>query len=123
MRADFAASLPDIGVLRSPVAWSLVYRYPVHRIGPRFLPQAPPEAPTLLLVRRDRAGEVRFAAISPLVYRLLELLGEGGRSGRTVLRALAAEAGAEGDAGFLAQGAAMLERMRAEGTLLGTRAA
>ena len=35
-------------------------------------------------------------------------------------QALAAEAGVEADAGFLAQGATMLERMRAEGTIKGT---
>src|SRR5690606_34631831 len=50
----------------SPQAWALAYRWPVHRIGPEHRPSGPPEQPTLLLVRRDAQGEVRFAQLSPL---------------------------------------------------------
>ena len=66
-------------------------------------------------------GRARFAAISPLVYRLLELLATGGHSGRASLQVLAAEAGVPADDAFLAQGQAMLQRMHEEGTVLGTR--
>ncbi|MBA3929208.1 MAG: DUF2063 domain-containing protein [Xanthomonas sp.] len=104
----------------SPFAWALAYQWPVHRIGPDFQPDVPSGEPTLLLVRRDAGHQVRFAAISPLVYRLVELLGEGGRSGGDTLRQLAMEAGAEDVSAFVDQGAAMLSRMREEGTLLGT---
>ena len=104
----------------SPHAWALAYRWPVQQIGPHFRPASPPETPTLLLVRRDGAGDVHFSQLSPLVYRLLALLGEGGQdSGRDVLRVLAGEAGATDDEAFLREGAAMLERLRAEGVLLG----
>ncbi|KAF1696115.1 DNA-binding domain-containing protein [Pseudoxanthomonas koreensis] len=104
----------------SPWIRALAYRWPVHTIGPQHRPDEAPATPTLLLVRRDHDGQARFAAISPLVYRLLELLGEGGRSGRAHLAALAEEAGVPADTGFIDQGAAMLERMRGEATLLGT---
>lgn len=104
----------------SPFAWTLAYRWPVHRIGPDFQPDLAPAEPTLLLVRRDVGHQVRFAAISPLVYRLVELLGERGRSGSDALRQLAVEAGADDVPAFVEQGAAMLVRMREEGTLLGT---
>ncbi|AKC88396.1 HvfC family RiPP maturation protein [Pseudoxanthomonas suwonensis] len=117
---DPAGDLLDGIPVVSPYVRALAYQWPVHTIGPEHHPAAPPQAPTLLLVRRDTQGQARFAAISPLVYRLLELLGEGGRSGRGSLQALAAEAGVDADADFLVQGATMLERMRAEGTLLGT---
>ena len=105
----------------SPFAWTLAYRWPVHRIGPDFQPDAPPVEPTLLLVRRDAEHQVRFAAISPLVYRLVELLGEGGRTGGDMVRQLASEAGIDDMPAFVDQGAAMLVRMRDEGTVLGTR--
>ena len=117
---DPAGDLLDGIPVLSPWIRALAYDWPVHTIGPDHVPPAAPAAPTLLLVRRDGDGGARFAAISPLVYRLLELLGEGGHSGRARLQALAAEAGVDADAGFLAQGAAMLERMRAEGTIKGT---
>ncbi len=107
--------------LVSPQAWALAYRWPVQRIGPDYQPSEPPDAPTLLLVRRDGAGDVRFAEISPLVYRLLELLGsDEPRSGRETLLQLAGEAGAHDADVFVNDGAAMLRQMRAEGTLIGT---
>lgn len=107
--------------LVSPTAWTLAYRWPVPRIGPDHQPAAPPDSPTLLLVRRDASHEVRFSELSPLVYRLLILLGEGtARNGLQTLQCLSQEAGIPADEDFIAQGAAMLERMRKEGTLLGT---
>jgi len=106
--------------LVSPHAWALAYRWPVQRIGPHFQPASPPATPTLLLVRRDRAGDVHFSQLSPLVYRLLALLGEGEcDSGRDVLRVLAVEANATHVDAFTTEGTAMLERLRAEGVLLG----
>lgn len=108
--------------VQSPLAWALAYRWPVARIGPDHRPDTAPDAPTLLLVRRDGAGDVRFSELSPLVFRLLELLAdEAMPDGRAALHALAAEAGAADAAGFLAEGTAMLQRLRAEGVLLGTQ--
>lgn len=104
----------------SPFAWALAYQWPVHRIGPDFQPGVPPTEPTLLLVRRDAGYQVRFAAISPLAYRLVEVLGEGGRSGADALRQLADEAAVDDVPAFIEQGVAMLARMRDEGTVLGT---
>lgn len=105
----------------SPLAWALAYRWPVQRIGPGHQPSAPPDAPTLLMVRRDHAGDVHFSELSPLLYRLLELLGhEPAPSGRQALQALAAEAGATDLTHFTLEGAAMLQRLRDEGVILGT---
>lgn len=118
---DADGDLLDGVPLASPFAWPLAYRWPVTHIGPDFQPTQPPPAPTLLLVRRDANHRVRFAALSPLAYRLFEHLQEGGHSGRELLLALATEAGAPLDDDFLAQGQAMLERMHEEGSVLGTR--
>jgi hypothetical protein len=108
--------------LVSPLAWPLAYTWPVHRIGPDHRPETPPDTPTLLMLRREADGTVSFHALTPLAFRLLQRLDDGTvLSGRQQLEALAAEAGATGNDAFLAEGAAMLARMRAEGTLLGTR--
>ena len=104
----------------SPVAWPLAYVWPVPQIGPDFQPATPPDSPTLVLVRRDAQYEIRFAQISPLVFRLLEILRSGEMSGHQVLLQLAQEAAVDDVPGFLEQGRAMLQRMREEGTLLGT---
>ena len=108
--------------LVSPLAWPLAYVWPVHRIGPDHRPATPPDTPTLLMLRREADGTVSFHALTPLAFRLLQRLDETtDLSGRQQLDALAAEAGTAGNDAFLTEGAAMLARMRAEGTLLGTR--
>jgi len=104
--------------LLAPWAWPLAYRWPVHEIGPALRPRRAPAAPTLLLVHRDRDGDVRFAQLAPLSYRLLDSLRTHRRSGADHLRALAAEAGAAADALF-AEGRSALEAWRAQGVVLG----
>ena len=106
--------------VRSPFAWAFAYRWPVQKIGPDLLPDMPDAAPTLLLLRRDAAGEVRFSEVSPLVFRLLELL-DGTCTGHDALSRLARDAQVADEAQFMQQGAAMLGRLHAEGTLLGIR--
>ncbi len=105
----------------SPWAWPLAYQWPVHRIGPQWQPDAPPAQPTLLLARRDTDGRVRFSELSPLVFRLLQLLDDRTRSGRQALAQLVEEAAAGDADAFLHEGASMLQRLYDEGTLLGTR--
>jgi len=118
---DPSGDLLDGAPLVSPLAWPLAYAWPVHRIGPDYRPDAPP-APTLLLLRREADGQVSFHDLSPLAFRLLQRLDlEPELSGRAQLAALADEAGATDRDTFAQLGAAMLSRMRAEGTLLGTR--
>lgn len=107
--------------LVSPLAWPLAYRWPVHRLGPDCQPTEPPPAPTLVLLRRDPGGRVHFSMLSPLLYRLLALVAANeGRSGRTLLRQLAEEAGHPDFDAFLGEALPMLERLRDEGVLLGT---
>ena len=122
LAAAAAGALLDGVPVLSPHARALAYRWPVHRIGPDFRPADPPPEPTLILARRDAAGEVRFSQLSPLAYRLLErLAGPEPHSGRAHLRALAVEAGLPDPAALDADGGALLARMLAEGTLLGVR--
>lgn len=102
----------------SPLAWPLHYRWPVHRIGPDHLPDAPPAEPTLLLLRRDPDGRVRFQQLSALTFRLLQRLQEAPElDGRAQLHALAGEAAAADVETFIAQGAAMLEQLHRDGTI------
>ena len=76
----------------SPLAWQLAYQYPVHKIGPDFLPQQAGENPTLLVVYRDSADEVGFMEVNPVTKRLLELIAEDKHtSGKQMLEHIAAE--------------------------------
>lgn len=104
----------------SPLAWPLAYRWPVHRLGPETVPTVPPDTPTLLLLRREPDGEVRFSELSPLAFRLAQRLEESpALSGRAQLESLAREADADDVATFIEHGAALLEQMRNNGVVLG----
>lgn len=119
---DADGDLLDGTPVLSPLAWPLAYAWPVHRIGSHHRPETAPATPTLLLVRREGDGQVRFSELSPLAFRLLQRLGEEPTlSGRDQLLALAQEAGAADPAPFLAQGRQLMEQMRASGVLLGTQ--
>jgi len=108
---DPAGDLLDGEPLLSCVARVLAYRWPVERIGPDYQPEAPPEAPTLLMVYRDAGLQVRFARIAPLAWQLL--VGLPG-TGRERLRAL-------GKDEVQRQGLALLEDLRRQGIIVGTR--
>ncbi|MGO1071533.1 HvfC family RiPP maturation protein [Lysobacter sp. CA199] len=108
----------------SPLAWPLAYAWPVHRLGPDYQPDQPPPAPTLVLLRRETGGEVRFSELSPLAYRLVERIGESPQlSAREQLQALAREAGSDDIAGFLDLGLGLLRQMRASGVIFFSREA
>ncbi len=77
----------------SPLAWPLVYQYPVHQISPSFLPEIVPDEATYLLVYRDLFDEVNFIQISPVTFRLLQILQENeSLSSESCLNKIAQEA-------------------------------
>lgn len=58
----------------SPLAWPLVYQFPVHTMGPENLPDEAPAQATYLVVYRNRNDEVQFLEINPVSARLIGLL-------------------------------------------------
>jgi hypothetical protein len=58
----------------SPVAWPLAYDWPVHELGPDFMPEAPPEMVTTLLVYRDADDAIQFMVLSPVLYEFIQRL-------------------------------------------------
>lgn len=75
----------------SPLAWRLSYEYPVHRIGPEYMPDKQPEEPTFLVVYRNRDNEVKFLETNKVTARLLQLIDEQQTTGRAVLLTMAEE--------------------------------
>jgi len=102
---------------RSPLAWPLLYHWPVHRLGTDAAPSSLGPEPTGLLVRRQPDGQVRFAAISPMAAQLLEQIGQHpGRTGATYLQQLAQAHGMAADA-LLLPGAALLHQFHDSGVI------
>jgi len=115
---DLLAGIPVV----SPVAWSLGYRFPVHRIGPGFQPERPDPEPTRLVVYRTRQGEVEFLEVNAVTARLLELLDQGASgSGRDALTRIAAELRHPSPDQVIAGGAELLADLRRRQILVGTR--
>ena len=80
-QADWTNIDPDGDLLTgrpvlSPLAWPLSYHWPVHQIGPDFLPDSPAENMTYLLIYRDQNDEIRFMELNPVTARLLQLIME-----------------------------------------------
>ncbi|MBB4125428.1 hypothetical protein GGR77_000699 [Xanthomonas translucens] len=113
---DLLDGIPQL----SPWLRLLRYRWPVQRIGPAWQPSAAPAQATCLLARRDAEGQARFAELAPLAYALVERLRDGELSGRALLLCLSAEHGQDPDA-LLHEGTVLLQRMRDQGSILGTR--
>jgi uncharacterized protein len=113
--------LVDGVLVVSPLAWLLTYDYPVHRIGPGFLPRARDAAPTHLVVYRTRDHDVKFMEANAVTARLLELAGKKPATGRALLTRIARELKHPDPDAVVGQGAAILLELRARDIILGTR--
>jgi hypothetical protein len=106
----------------SPLAWHLAYEYPVHRIGPEFLPGVSDKTPTFLVVYRDTEDEVGFMEINPVTKRLLELLETSNKaSGRELLLQIARELSHPQPEVVVSGGAEILANLRKKSIIAGTR--
>ena len=105
------------------LSWSLAYNYPVHRIGPDYLPGEKPAQPTCLLVYRDGQDSVRFIELNPLAARLVDCLKENeeNKSGREILMEIAGEIAHPDPEIVVNGGCAILEDMREKEVVLGIR--
>ncbi|MGM0564075.1 MAG: DNA-binding domain-containing protein [Pseudomonadota bacterium] len=108
----------------SPLAWHLVYQWPVQQLGPDYRPQTPPDTPTHLVVYRDRRDEVRFVSVAPMTSALLQLVeAHPGASGGDLCLALAEHLEHPEPAQLQRAGVEALEALREKGILLGTHPA
>lgn len=108
--------------VKSRLAWSFSYQYPVHRISADYLPQAPGEQPTFLAVCRRSNDDMDFMELNPVTARLLELVSDNDNAtGRELLEALAAEISYPDIVAFVEHGLAAMEQMRDAEILIGVK--
>jgi len=106
----------------SPVAWPLVYQFPVHNMGPDNLPEQAPEQPTYLVVYRNRSDQVRFLEINPVTARLIGLLRENDSyTGVDAIDHIVKEMNHPNPDVVLQGGKTALEELQQHGIILGTR--
>jgi hypothetical protein len=104
----------------SPVAWPLAYQYPVHKMGPDYLPDEPPSQPSYLIAYRDRLDEVKFLEINPVTARLVNLLQENPEiTGELALDQIAHEMNHPNPAIVTEGGLSALQELQRHGIVLG----
>ncbi len=107
--------------IASPLAVPLAYQWPVHMIGPDYIPDTAPDMPTYLIVYRDLDDNVHFLETPVATSRLLELTQENeGKSGREIITLLAKELGAPDPQAIMEDGLRTLEQLRERHIILGT---
>lgn len=116
---DLLRGIPAI----SSLAWHLSYTYPVHKLGPQYIPLAPDsQQPTCLVVYRDAQYQVKFLEINAITYRLIELLKSNDTlSGHDALSSIAQEVQYPNPDVLIQGGMSILEDLRQKGIVLGTR--
>lgn len=113
--------LEGIPVL-SKLAWCFCYQFPVHRITPDYVPDAPGDQPTYLAICRKANDDMDFMELNPVTARLFERLQQNvDSSGRRLLEDLAAEIGYADVAAFVEHGQKALQQMRDVEILLGMK--
>jgi hypothetical protein len=115
---DLLRGRPLVG----PTVWNLTYHWPVHRIGPAYLPQERPAEPTQLVVYRDRQDDVHFLQINAVTQRLIQLLKENPeQTGLDVLQTIADELAHTDPQAVVAGGRELLDDLRRRDVILGAR--
>jgi uncharacterized protein len=112
----------DVPVLAT-AARLLAYEYPVHRIGPAFLPEAPGGTPTYLVVFRDRDLQTGFIELNPLSARILWYVEHDPAPGAVLIARVAADFDLELSDALAESAEQLLRHWLVRGVLAGTRPA
>lgn len=106
----------------SPVAWPLSYQFPVHKMGPDYLPEQAPEQATYLVVYRNRNDKVKFMEINAVTARLLYLLvNDENISGQQALEQIAQEMNHPKPDTVMDGGLTALQNLQSNGIIIGIR--
>lgn len=117
---DDTDSLLDHIPLLSPLAWSMVFQFPVQKIGPDYRPEQPDAVPTCIVVYRNREDQVKFLDANPVTARLLELC-EGNKTGRALLEQIATELNSADPVPVINGGADTLAQLRSLDIIVGRK--
>jgi hypothetical protein len=106
--ADIAKSLINI----SPLAWNLVYQYPVQTITTDFQPEDLKPGHHFILAYRDKSDEVFLQKIDMLTHLLIETIKENNNfTGLQVVEAIAKQQESEQDK-FIETGLTILKELQ-----------
>ena len=107
----------------SSLARAFAYRYAVHRISPKFLPEEPEAQPVYLALYRGTDDSVGFLELNAITAALLDAIESNtdNKTGEELLRALATKINYPDADALVAHGADAMREMRQLEILTGAR--
>jgi len=115
---DLLAGIP----VRSRLAWTFAYHFPVHRISADYQPDVAPDEPTFLAICRKANDDMDFMELNPITARLLEMIeSDEEDSGRELLTKLAIEINYPDREALIQHGSSAMQEMLAAEILLGVK--
>jgi len=117
-QGDLLRAIPVL----SPVAWPLVYQYPVHHIRKDFQPRAAPDNPTYLLVWRKADFQIKFMQLNQITLLLLQKMKEEKeKTGQKLLNEVAQTINHPHPDKLIAHGETLMNDLREKQVILGSR--
>ena len=105
----------------NPVSTTVGFSWPVHEIGPDFLPAEAPELPTYIVVYRNSQLKTGFMELNPLAAMLIEKINtNANQTGKEILQQISREIGHTNPAIIIKGGCELMYEMAAKHILLGT---
>jgi len=106
----------------NPISTTLAFTWPVHQIGPDFLPEEAPEQPTYIVVYRNSKLVTGFMELNPLAAMLIEKINaNANQTGEEILHQISAEIGHTNPSVVIQGGCELMYDMTAKHILLGAR--
>lgn len=104
----------------NPVLSLQTYRYPVHKISPRFQPSPEQKEETHFAILRKMDDEIKFILLNQVSMRLLQLLQSSSMSGTEILLKIAEEMKHSDPNVILAGGLQIFQQLRESEVIFGT---
>ena len=106
----------------SPLAWTLTYQFPVHKMSKDYLPREAPEQSTHLIIYRDQIDEIHFMEINAVTAHLLKQLNDSpSASGFEILQDIARQLKASNPEIIIQAGLSIMRELQVRGIILGTK--
>ena len=105
----------------NPISTTVGFSWPVHEIGPDFLPAEAPELPTYIVVYRNSELKTGFMELNPLAAMLIEKIGtNANQTGKEILQQISSDIGHANSSVVIQGGCELMYEMAAKHILLGT---
>ena len=104
----------------NPISTIVGFSWPVHEIGPDFLPNKAPELPTYIVVYRNSELQTGFMELNPLAAMLIEKISANtNQTGKEVLQQISSDIGHANPSVVIQGGCELMYDMAAKHILLG----